>query len=64
VAIVLEWAVGRDSGPEPIGANGLVAFHTGIVDGMAIRARDGASRKALGDIVKWAMAAWDSEITE
>ena len=50
--------------PSSTDVNGLVAFYTGIVDGMAIRARDGASCKALGDIVKWAMAAWDSEITE
>ena len=42
--------------PSSTDVNGLVAFYTGIVDGMAIRARDGASRKALGDIVKWAMA--------
>lgn len=29
---------------------------------MAIRARDGASRKALDEIVKCAMAAWDTVI--
>jgi hypothetical protein len=29
---------------------------------MAIRARDGASRKALDDIVKCAMTAWDTVI--
>lgn len=39
--------------------NALVIFYTSIVDGMAIRARDGASRKSLGAIVDCAMAAWD-----
>jgi AcrR family transcriptional regulator len=48
--------------PASADINGLVAFYTSIVDGMAIRARDGASRKALGDIVKWAMAAWDTAV--
>src|SRR5262245_18551060 len=41
--------------PASTDVNGLVSFYTSIVDGMAIRARDGASRKALGDIVKCAM---------
>ena len=48
--------------PPSTAVNGLVAFYTSVADGMAIRARDGASRKALGDIVKCAMAAWDAII--
>lgn len=48
--------------PASTDVNGLVSFYTSVADGMAIRARDGASRKALGDIVKWAMAAWDTVI--
>src|SRR5262245_21861997 len=44
--------------PASTDVNSLVSFYTSIVDGMAIRARDGASRKALRDIVKCAMAAW------
>lgn len=46
--------------PPSTDVNGLVSFYTSIVDGMAIRAKDGASRKALRDIVKCAMAAWDA----
>jgi len=36
----------------------LTSFYTSIVDGMAIRAKDGAPRKSLGAIVDCAMAAW------
>jgi AcrR family transcriptional regulator len=45
--------------PSSTNVNALVSFYTSIVDGLAIRARDGASHKALGDVVKCAMAAWD-----
>jgi len=38
----------------------LVSFYTSVADGMAIRAKDGASRKALHNIAKCAMAAWDN----
>jgi AcrR family transcriptional regulator len=48
--------------PASADVNGLVTFYTSVLDGMAMRARDGASRKALGDIVKYAMAAWDSVV--
>jgi len=39
--------------------DGLTTFYTGIVDALAFRARDGASRKALMTIVDYSMAAWD-----
>lgn len=48
--------------PASTNINALVSFYTSIVEGMAIRARDGASRKSLGYIVKYAMAAWDSVV--
>jgi len=48
--------------PASTDVNGLVTFYTSVLDGMAMRARDGASRKALGDIVKYAMAAWDTVV--
>jgi AcrR family transcriptional regulator len=48
--------------PPSTDINGLVAFYTSVIDGMAVRARDGASRRALRDIVKCAMAAWDAVI--
>jgi len=46
--------------PSAIDINRLVTFYTSIIDGMGIRARDGASRKTLGAVVDYAMAAWDS----
>jgi AcrR family transcriptional regulator len=46
--------------PSATDINALVSFYTSVADGMAIQARDGASRKALGAIVKCAMAAWDT----
>jgi AcrR family transcriptional regulator len=45
--------------PPGTDVNALASFYTSIVDGMAIRARDGASRKTLNAIVDCAMAAWD-----
>jgi AcrR family transcriptional regulator len=48
--------------PDSTDVNALVSFYTSVLDGLAIRARDGASRKALGDIVKFAMAAWDTAV--
>jgi hypothetical protein len=49
--------------PETVDINALVSFYTSIVDGMAIRARDGASRKSLTAIVDCAMSAWDGMTT-
>jgi AcrR family transcriptional regulator len=46
--------------PSAADINGLASFYTSVVNGMAIRARDGASRKTLGTIVDCAMAAWDT----
>ncbi len=53
---------GIDEGDLPPSADihTLAAFYASVADGMAIRARDGASRKSLGAIVKCAMAAWDN----
>jgi AcrR family transcriptional regulator len=48
--------------PSSADVNGLVSFYTSIFDGMAVRARDGASRKALSAIAEYAMAAWDAAI--
>jgi AcrR family transcriptional regulator len=46
--------------PASTDINALTSFYTSIIDGMAIRARDGASRKTLNAIVDLAMAAWDA----
>lgn len=45
--------------PSKADVDALAAFYTSILDGMAIRARDGASPKTLNAIVDCAMAAWD-----
>jgi len=39
--------------------NALASFYSTVVDGLALRANDGASRKTLIAIVERAMAAWD-----
>jgi len=46
--------------PSGTDINTLASFYTSVVDGMAIRARDGTSRKTLKSIADCAMAAWDS----
>jgi AcrR family transcriptional regulator len=45
--------------PSATDVNALASFFASILDGMAIRARDGAPRKTLNAIVDCAMAAWD-----
>ena len=52
-------AISEGDLPSSTDVNGLVSFYTSVVDGLAMRARDGASRQALDDIVEYAMAAWD-----
>ena len=39
-------------------------FFTSVMDGLAIQARDGASRKALHFAVQCAMKAWDQMVSE
>ena len=46
--------------PPATDINALASFYTSVVDGMAIRARNGTSRKTLKSIADCAMAAWDS----
>ena len=48
--------------PASTDVNRLVSFYTSLLDGLAIRARDGLSRKALADIVKGGIAAWDAVV--
>ena len=40
----------------------VASFITTVIDGLAIQARDGASRKALNFAVDCAMASWDSVV--
>jgi len=42
----------------------LASFYTTVIDGLAIQARDGASRKDLQFAVHCAMAAWDAGKTQ
>lgn len=46
--------------PSATDISALASFYTIIIDGMAVRARDGTSRRSLRAIVDCAMAAWDT----
>jgi AcrR family transcriptional regulator len=48
--------------PENLDLVAIAAFYTTVIDGLAIQARDGVSRKALSFAVRCAMAAWDPVI--
>jgi AcrR family transcriptional regulator len=48
--------------PQGVDLDPLVSFYASLILGLAIRARDGASRKALLSGVTGAMAAWDALI--
>jgi len=54
-------ARGITDGDLPAGApvSDLTSFYTTVLQGLAIRAHDGASRQALMGVVHAAMAAWD-----
>ncbi|ACL66664.1 transcriptional regulator, TetR family [Anaeromyxobacter dehalogenans 2CP-1] len=53
---------GVDEGDLPPGADveALTAFYATVLQGLSLRARDGASRAELLGIVESAMAAWDA----
>jgi AcrR family transcriptional regulator len=55
----LKRAVDQGELPADLDLVGLAAFYTTVIDGLAIQARDGVSRKALDFAVRCAMAAWD-----
>jgi len=48
--------------PPGLDLRAVASFYATVVDGLAIQARDGASRKALKFAVRCAMAAWDRMI--
>jgi AcrR family transcriptional regulator len=54
----LERAVADGELPAGVDLAGLTSFYTTVLHGLAIRARDGASRTALLAAVDGAMAAW------
>jgi hypothetical protein len=49
--------------PSGLDLSALASFYTTVVDGLALQARDGASRKALRLAVRCAMAAWDAMVS-
>jgi hypothetical protein len=52
---------GAAAGELPSGLDlaALASFYTTVIDGLAIQARDGASRKVLRYAVRCAMSAWE-----
>lgn len=56
----LDRAVEEGDLPQDADTAALAAFYTTVSHGMAIHARDGASREFLENIVDAAMAAWDT----
>ena len=63
VRLRLQRGVAEGDLPPSTDIRTLAAFYNSIVDGMAIRARDGGSQKQLNAIVDCAMAAWDGMTT-
>jgi len=48
--------------PSNLDRSAVANFYAIVIDGLAIRARDGASRKALTAAANCAMAAWDKTV--
>jgi AcrR family transcriptional regulator len=59
----LERGVADGDVPATANLDALTSFYTTIMNGMALQARDGASRKALSAIVDSALAAWDALVS-
>jgi len=60
----LQRGVAEGELPSGLDLSALASFYTTVVDGLAIQARDGASRKALKFAARCAMAAWDRVVAE
>ena len=60
----LQRGVAEGELPSSLDLGALASFYTTVVDGLAIQARDGASRKTLTFAVRCAMAAWDTVVAE
>jgi AcrR family transcriptional regulator len=48
--------------PKGVNLDQLTSFYVAVLDGLAIQARDGASREVLISVVDGAMAAWDGMV--
>ncbi len=60
----LHRAVNEGELPGALDLGGIASFITTVIDGLAIQARDGASRKTLKFAVGCAMASWDDVIAK
>lgn len=60
----LQRGVAEGELPSGLDLGALASFYTTVVDGLAIQARDGTSRKALNFAVRCAIAAWDTAVAE
>jgi AcrR family transcriptional regulator len=56
----LERAIAAHDLPRSADLNAITSFYVTILDGLALQAKDGASRKALSLVVDAAMEAWDA----
>jgi AcrR family transcriptional regulator len=60
IAQRLKRAVAEGDLPATVDLREITAFYVTVVDGLALQARDGASRKLLLATARGAMAAWDA----
>lgn len=60
----LQRAVEEGELPPGLDPGALASFYTTVVDGLAIQARDGASRKILQFAARCAMASWEALVVE
>jgi AcrR family transcriptional regulator len=60
----LERGVVEGELPPSLDLRALASFYTAVVDGLAIQARDGASRNSLNFAVRCAMASWERVTAE
>jgi AcrR family transcriptional regulator len=58
----IQLAVDQGELPSGLDPGALASFYTTMLDGLAVQARDGASRKALQFAVRCALTAWDAAL--
>jgi len=56
----LERGIADGELPASADPRGIATFYVTVLDGLAVEARDGASRKSMLATVDYAMAAWDT----
>lgn len=60
----LQRAAAEGELPSGVDVAALASFYTTVIDGLAIQARDNASRKTLKFAVGCAMSAWDQMVAK